>query len=454
MENITKYQLAAKCIYMMRKQLEGTNHPVMREYLTENINYFSRPGCVEQYKVIGFNNCLVLVHDTNYDYYSNFKLFSNNTLYISTFDDAMQVHGDHCIRINANYTADCARAVHGEMVGDSIKETLKYDQNGNEITYTFGERRNIGSVDRSNVVKNDETRGFFGRLFRNATIGRKEFIIVCVVLAILALIIDPDFNAVLDIKTGKYLTDLFVTLPFLFFVFKRGKDTGYPLFMVLLGVVLAYFLPKLMALILFFVPTGVITDSEYADEKKEEDENRKKGREGYRRRSDVCEYSLDWFTMNSAMQKLAQQLRAGNASSVPYDDPSPSVNRPQHSTTQTQTRRNTDDDRREEEERAAKEERKRDLRSRISVVQSLLSGAEYRMRSAENSANSSRLDGDTYSSYANSESDPSRRADYMQSAESRYDDAARYENEARNAEREVDSLRSDLENLWDELNRL
>jgi hypothetical protein len=129
------------------------------------------------------------------------------------------------------------------------------------------------------------------------------------------------------------------------------------------------------------------------------------------------------------------------------------VNRPEPSTTQTQSRSNTDDERREEE-RAAKEERKRELKSRIGVLQSMLSGAEYRMRSAENAAYNSRMDGDTYRSYADSESDPSRKIDYMQSAESRYSDAANYENKARDEEREVDSLKREIDNLWDELNRL
>lgn len=453
MENISKYQLAAKCIYIMRKQLEETNHPTMREYLTENINYFSHPGCVEQYKVIGYSNCLELVHDTHYNYYSNFRLFNNNTLYVATFDDAMRIHGDHCICIRPDHTADCGRAVHGEFVGACIKETLKYDQNGNEITYTFVESRNNAPANSLNVVKNKESRGFFGRLFLNETIGRKDFIIVCVILALLAFIIDPDFNAVLDIKTGKYLTDLFVVIPFLFFVYKRGKDTGYPLLLVLAAVVLAYFFPKLMALILFFVPTGVVDDEEYSYRKREEEEKVKKGKEAFKRRSDVYRSSFDWFTMTPTIQKLEQQLRAGRVPSVSSDAPSPTVYRPEPSTTQTQSRRNTDDERREEE-RAAKEERKRELKSRIGVLQSMLSGAEYRMRSAENAAYNSRMDGDTYRSYADSESDPSRKIDYMQSAESRYSDAANYENKARDEEREVDSLKREIDNLWDELNRL
>ena len=452
MENITKYQLAAKCIYLMRKQLEETNHPRMREYLTENINYFSQPGCVEQYKVIGYNNCLKLVHNTHYNYYSNFMLFSDNTLYISTLDAAMRIHGDRCIRIKQDFTADCARAIHGVLVGESIKETLKYDANGNEITYTFGNNTKQTSQNGNNVVKNNENLSFFGRIFKNETIGRKDFIIVCAILAVLSLIIDPDLNGILSLETGDYLKNLFVVLPFLFFVFKRGKDTGFPLILVLIIIALAYFFPKIVALILFFFPTGVITDKQYAYNKREEETTIKRGKEDFKSRSDVCRLSLSWFTLTPAMQKLEQQLRAGKVSSIAYDNSSSSVNRPQPST--TQSRPNTNDNRRKEEERATREERKRKLNSRISVLQSLLSGAEYRMRSAENSANSSRQDGDTYRSYANSESDPYRRNDYMQSAESRYNDAARYESEARSAEREADSLRSEIDSLWNELNRL
>ena len=36
----------------------------------------------------------------------------------------------------------------------------------------------------------------------------------------------------------------------------------------------------------------------------------------------------------------------------------------------------------------------------------------------------------------------------------RYSDAANYENKARDEEREVDSLKREIDNLWDELNRL
>ena len=452
MENITKYQLAAKCIYLMRRQLDETNHPRMREYLTENINYFSEPRCVEQYKVIGYNNCLKLVHDTHYNYYSNFVLYSDNTLYISTLDDAMRIHGNRCIRIKSDFTADCARAIHGSLVGDAIKETLKYDANGNEITYTFGNSTKQTSLNGNNVVKNNENRSFFGRIFKNETIGRKDFIIVCAFLAVLALIIDPDLNGILSLDTGDYLKKLLVVLPFLFLVYKRGKDTGFPLILVFIVIVLAYFFPIIVALILFFFPTGVITDKQYVYNKREEEETVKRGKEDFKSRSDVCRFSLTWFTLTPSMQKLEQQLRAGKASSIAYDNPSPSVNRPQPST--TQTRNNTNDNRREEEERATREQRKRELNSRISVLQTMLNGAEYRMRSAESSANSSRLDGDTYRSYANSESDPNRRNDYMQSAESRYYDAARYESEARSAEREADSLKSEIDSLWNELNRL
>ena len=47
MDNINKYQVAAKCIFIMRNQLGETNHPAMREYITEKINYLCNPGVLD-----------------------------------------------------------------------------------------------------------------------------------------------------------------------------------------------------------------------------------------------------------------------------------------------------------------------------------------------------------------------------------------------------------------------
>lgn len=85
---------------------------------------------------------------------------------------------------------------------------------------------------------------------------------------------------------------------------------------------------------------------------------------------------------------------------------------------------------------------------------SQISSAESRKYSAESSANNAKMNGDTYISYANAETDESRRNDYIQSAEDRYSDADRYLEEARAAEREIDSLTRTLNNLENEKSQL
>ena len=72
---------------------------------------------------------------------------------------------------------------------------------------------------------------------------------------------------------------------------------------------------------------------------------------------------------------------------------------------------------------------------------------ESSQRQAENDAQRARQQGDTYMSYARSESDESRARDYEGSADRCYDEARSYESDASRYASEASDLRSQIYNL-------
>ena len=453
MDNINKYQLAAKCILIMRNQLGETNHPAMREYIIEQINYLSTPGVLDMYKIITYTNCIAMVCD-RYDYYPCFKLFDNGSLYVSTLDDALRIHGDGCIRFLPNETVVRAKAVHGDLVGDAITETLAYDQNGNEKKFYMesGSSSNYRTAKRT--VNNKNGRSFIERLLRDETIGKKDFLAVCIILIILGNMLQHALKPSLGHVYSGTLTLGVILIPYLFFVYKRAKDTGLQQIAVIATTILAFFFYKTVGLILFFIPTGVIGKEKFRVEEQKEREAMEDGREAFQNRSETYRLSAPWFTWSSTLAAIENQLRKGTMNrTVNEGHPNtPQRPSPQVETSNQQRMSSRNDEL--EERRARARERIRVLESEIMSIMSQISSAESRKYSAESSANNAKMNGDTYMSYANAETDESRRNGYIQSAEDRYSDADRYQEEARAAEREIDSLTRTLNNLENEKSQL
>lgn len=437
----------------MRNQLGETNHPAMREYITDKINYLSIPGVLDMYKIITYTNCITLVCD-RYDYYPCFKLFNDGTLYVSTLDNAMRIHGDGCLRFLPNETVVRAKAVHGDLVGDAITETLAFDQNGKEKQFFMNSKPSNNYYDGKRTVNNKEGRSFIERLLRDETIGRKDFLVVCIILIILGNMLQSALKPSLGHVNSNTVTLGVILIPYLFFVYKRAKDTGLQKIVVIATTILAIYFFKTVGFILFFIPTGVIGKEQFRREDQKERKALESGKAAFQNRSETYRRSAPWFTWSSTLAAIENQLRKGTMGRTENVNSPNTPQRPSPQTGTTNQQRMSSYDKELEERKARNRERLRTLESNIGVVRSQISSAEYRRNSAESSANSAKMDGDSYLSYANAETDESRRNDYMQSAEDRYRDAERYLSEAQAAEREIDSLQRELSSLEDEKHNL
>ncbi len=453
MDNITKYQFAAKCIFIMRNQLGETNHPLMREYITERINYLCNPGVLDMYKIISYNNCIKMVCD-RYDYYPCFMLYSNGIFYVSTLDDAMRVHGEGCMQFSPNDTVIRAKAIHGYLTGDALTENLSYDNNGKEKTYTITSSPDTSLYTAKKTVNNKEGRSFIERLLRDETIGKKDFLAVCIILIILGNMLQHALKPSLGHVNSGSLTLTVILIPYLFFVYKRAKDTGLQQIVVIATTILAFFFYKTVGFILFFIPTGVIGKERFRQENNAEKTALESGRRAFQNRSETYRGSATWFTWSSTLSSIENQLRRGAMSKTVNENHRNTPQPPSSQTNITNQQRQSSLDKEHEERRARARERLRVINSEIGLIMSQISSAESRKNSAESSANNSMMSGDTYMSYANSETDEWRRNDYIQSAEDRYRDAERYLSEAQAAEHEVDSLQRELSNLEDEKRQL
>ena len=453
---ITKHQVMAKCIHIMDAQLKNTNHPVLRERIRDKIDYFSSPGRMDEYQMIVYSNCITLINN-DYENRPNINLYEGNKLTIGRFDSTLNIHDKEHIRIHGNGSADSGACVHGEIEGDCISHKREFEK-GKEVKYTYGKASSRSSIYSDNKrVNNNAGASFFNRLIHNETIGSGDYIKGLIVIVIVGAALSTIGLSFLSIVPGLFL---------IYIMYKRITDAGYEGATRLVFLVGAMLLNVIGIIILALLPSKVISEQESNYQAQMRSEANNRASNDLKKRCNSFSGTLSWFYTNNDIERMASSL-AGK---------SPVAHKPYHPSTSDsqdeELRRQQEEEeerlrqeeeqeelRRQEEEReraeeADRERRRGELEREISALMGRLSSEECTLSNAESRASSLRQQGETYLSYANSEQDESRRNDYLQSAESRFSEAAQYESEAASAASAISSLQSEISSLQSEMNRI
>lgn len=460
---ITKNQVAAKCIYIMQRQLRDTNHPVMRRRIQEHIDRLSTFGMMEIYSMLVYNDSITLLCN-DYEEEPNYTLYNSNAVRIGKFDSCLRLHDNTAVRINGNGTADTGKAVHGRMTGECITQTLKY-KNGKEIKFGYNETSPAPSEAKGRVVKNDPNRNIIMRILRNETIGRKEFLVgILLVLAVAYAISGLAFAAGTISKgqapsvaaLGIYIVPLIM---YIMLIYKRVGDFGPTGLKRVAIMFLLMCINMLGFIILLLMPTKVATAEERRNTSQADRQAAERAKATLSKRSNTFSGTLPWFGITPEILAIANRIenRMPAGASRPNngsDADSSGVNSeyPQdNNCNMEEPECRESDNKQAEQEEEERESRRKEIESKIDALKRDKSSYEDKKRGAENDANSQRQQGDTYASYANSESDEGRRNDYMQNAESCYSKANEYESLAREYESKANECENDIRSLEGQL---
>lgn len=468
---ITKNQVAAKCIYVLKRQTRNTNNRAMRQRLQTHIDYLSEYGLMDNYSLIVYSNCITLLAN-NYTSEPNYRLFSDGDLLISKFDPELRMNDQEAIRVHADGTADSGQAIHGHMVGDAITETSKRVR-GKEVRNEYEDTRPQYAAE----VHNDYSRNFFMRILKNDTIGRLDFFLGSTLLAIVFAI---SFSLlILKIDNADFafpaliLEGLICIAAYIFLAYKRIGDMGLFGFVRFIALLASLSFQIIGFIVMLFFPTRVVLSTGISAHERAEERAKEIARKELSSRLQVYNGNLSWFRLSADIMAIVRKLEPNHkttSSRHPVDnddindeeerkrqEQEDEEERKRQEQEDEEERRRQEQEEREEEERQEQEERDRrrsELRSEINQLKSELQSAAFRQRQEEADAERCRSQADSYASYARSESDDSLRADYESRADSYYSDASNYESRARDYASEVARYESEISDLENELSSI
>lgn len=456
---LDKNLVMAQCVAIMQRQSRNTRHPRMRAAIDNAIDYFGTPGRADEYGMIVYTNAITLVH-RNYENRPNLTLYPDGKLLIARFDSWLKFDDPRCIRIHGDGTADCGVSNHGIMTGECLTEKLAYNQ-GKEIKYSYNPQPLPFYLQRGDSVDNDDSLNLFGRLTRNRTIGRKDFLVGSLILFALFYLCSGIGMTVMQHNEllGQFIVGaggLLLFIAGIVLVVKRVGDLGFFGIPRVLAIAVMLVCPVLL-LLLLVMKTRVISEYQSEAARKKRQELHDEARRALARRCDVSDYTPDWFAASP------EALRSAGRSGTPHR-PAPCDEREEERRREEQERDRREEERREEErreeerreaERQREEEyerecRRNELDRQIGVLRSQLSSEEHRLNCARSEYDRARQQADTYLSYARSTDDESLRRDYEQSADSYLSDARSAESDASDAASRIADLQNEISCLESE----
>ena len=442
--SITKHQVMAKCVHIMNAQLKNTNHPLLRERIKEKIDFLVTARRAEEYQMIVYSNCITLLHN-DYLRCPNFNLYAEDKLIIGRFDDLLRVHDKQHIRINGDGTADSGACVHGDIEGNCITHKRVYEK-GKEVEYTYHSTdRHSAVFNRGKKVKNDNSLPLLKRLIHNETIGQRDF-----VMGLLAIMCCGAVLALL----GLAILNLALGIAMIILAYKRLADAGYEGVTRIVLLVVALFLNMLGLVALCLLPSKVVSEQEFNISSELYAKAQAQAADGLKRRCSNYSGSLSWFYVTNEINNMAEKFAAGASVKAPHN--------PYAGGGDFGGQQECDDGFQpsnggrgsalgRDEAESERERHNNNIERQIRALESKLSSEQYAQSTAENKASSLRQQGETYLSYANSEQDESRRRDYLQSAESRFSEAAQYDSDASSAASAIASLQNEINSLRSEM---
>jgi len=456
---IDKFQVMAQCVHIIQRQLRNTRNPQMRTVLENAANRFGAIGMAEEYKMIAYKNCIYIIHN-DFKNKPNLQLSNDGKLYIGKLDIALRFNDRKCIRIHGDGTADCGYSMHGIMTGDCITERLEYE-NGKPKRFGYEEQPLPPYMQDGLRVNNDYSLGFFGRIRHNGTIGRKDFLLGLLLLiaanyATMALVaLSGSLGIILTAVAGVLILAAAVML-----VAKRIGDIGYFGGARAALVLLTLFLP-IMFIVLLFVPTKIVSESEYGADKQRWQKRVDEGEHALARRCDAIDADIDWFRITPEVMALTDRL-AGHASGIPSpsypnhypeddQDAEEEMNPCPEEEPEEPSSADEDDDREQEYE---KKKRRDELKGKIYELSSELSREESKSNRAQSEYDRAKQQAEIYLSYARSTGDEALRRDYEQSAERYLDDVRSAESDKSDADSNISDLKSRIADLERELSNL
>lgn len=446
--SIHKQQVLAQCVGIMRRQLRCTRHPRLKNLLEEAIGHFEVDPDAGAYGMIVYTNAIRLVHD-DYRDNLNLELYPDGRLYIGRYDEWLKLNDENCIRIHGDGKADCGRSRHGFLTGECITETIEYRQ-GKEVRHQYDTKEPPAYLAEGAVVDNDPSLDFFGRLRRNSTIGRGDFVLGLMLLyllfqlaigagAMLWLGADGAAGGILAVGGGLLLFAAYVML-----LWKRIGDLAIFGAARVLAVLVVLGLPILL-LAAVLMKGRVLGRAEQKEVEAKQQELYKKARQALACRCDTSELVPDWFKGVAARTNFPMSPFGGEEGM-----PVPESEAPQSDESDDERIRQA----KEAEEAAAKErarEAKRaDLDRDISHLRTCLSSARSRYNQEISARDRAKMQADSYLSYANSASEESLRTDYLQKAENFLSDVSSAESAASSVQSEINELERRISSLESE----
>ncbi len=451
---LDKNLVMAQCVAIMQRQSRNTRHPRMRAAIDNAIDYFGTPGRADEYGMIVYTNAITLVH-RNYENRPNLTLYSDGKLLIGRFDSWLKFDDPRCIRIHGDGTADCGTSNHGIMTGECLTEKLAYNQ-GKEIKYSYNPQPLPFYLQEGHSVDNDDSRNLFGRLTRNRTIGRKDFLVGAAILFALFYLCSGIGTTVMQHNEllGQLIIGaggLLLFIAGIVLITKRVGDLGFFGVQRVIAIVVMLACPVLL-LLLLVMKTRVISKYQSDAARKKRQELHDDAQRALARRCDVSDYTPDWFAASP------EALRSADRSGFPHR-PAPHDDREEQRRREEEERDRREEVRREEERREEerrreeeyeRERRRNELDRQIDVLRSRLSSEEHRLNCARSEYDRARQQADIYLSYARSTDDESLRRDYEQSADSYLSDARSAESDASDAASRIADLQNEISSLESE----
>lgn len=288
-----------QCVGLLNRQLRYTQHPRLRRAIEEAIDYFGALGRAEEYDMIVSAEEILLLHD-HYEKRPNLKLLPEGRLFVGRLDEWLEFNDPCCLLIapRGAGTAECGRCIHGIMTGERITEKPEYRQ-GRAVTLRYPNRPLPDYLRDDAPVDNDYSRNLLGRLLRNRTIGRKDFLYGSgLLLAFFYLCRDgAKYLLVGDGHAASYVISAAAILFFggyILLVYKRVGDLGLMRASRAAAMMIVLCCPVLF-LLLLVMRTRVMDKKEYIRIQQRRMELHVRVRRALARRCDVSEFVPAWY---------------------------------------------------------------------------------------------------------------------------------------------------------------
>lgn len=406
-----KYDVIARCEAIITRQIAHTSNPQVRSYLNEVADRIAEYGMGESYKIIEYSNCITLIND-DYQDEVNFKLFENNRLEIGCFDSGLKFNDRQFILIEPDQEiCYIAWNDHGTLRGDAEMARLEYDSHGKQVRYHIKGTSSSSDSRDGRVVKNTN-RGFFGRLFRNETIGRLDY-----TLSLFAMLFIFGLAGNLIPFFGGKIGTLFAIVLVVAVLFawyqlnkKRYLDLDHTEGSARFLAIIALFIAPII-LYLILAPTKVRTEQEAAKEAAKEASREsnvsENARNALRRRCDTIDAAPAWLRITPSEKEEAMRLRPGRNQ------------RGNTSSSMSQSRQSNN-------EMAGESQLRRELEGAIAGVESKETEIKGQLKSIEPLYKDEQADADYYQRLADSASDEQERDKYQSEADRHQSQADEY----------------------------